>query len=131
MNQTDAAKFEGWCVVEVFGHQKFAGYVSEQALGGASFVRVDVPECVGEPGDPPIPAFTKLFGDAAIYSISPVSEEFARAAAAWLRKRPVDIYMPALYPRETQQTPELMAGEDDAFDGDDGSDDIFSEDYRG
>jgi hypothetical protein len=36
-------KFEGWCVVELFGQQQIAGYVSEQVFGGGAFVRVDVP----------------------------------------------------------------------------------------
>jgi len=41
---SDSKTFESWAIVEVMGHRQFAGYVSEQAIGGASFVRVDVPE---------------------------------------------------------------------------------------
>ncbi len=53
-------KFEQWCVVEIMGHKKFAGFVTEQSVGGTSFVRIDVPE-VAVAGRT-LPAFTKLFG---------------------------------------------------------------------
>ncbi len=36
--------FDTWAVVEVMGHNTYAGRVTEQAIGGASFIRVDVPE---------------------------------------------------------------------------------------
>lgn len=42
-------------VLELFGHQRIAGYVSEYNFAGSSFVRVDVPE-VGN-----TPAFSKMF----------------------------------------------------------------------
>ena len=35
------SSFDSWAIVEIFGHQTFAGRVTEQAIGGASFVRVD------------------------------------------------------------------------------------------
>jgi hypothetical protein len=62
-----AEKFEQWCILEIMGHQTFAGLVSEQAIGGASFVRIDVPEADG------LPAFSKCFGAGSIYCITPVS----------------------------------------------------------
>jgi len=79
-------KFEQWCILEIMGHQRFCGLVSEQTLGGASFVRIDVPESEGQP------PFTKLFGAGSIYCISPVAEDLARAMAKELRKKPVDVY---------------------------------------
>lgn len=67
--------FESWAIVEVMGHKRFSGHVTEQSIGGTSFVRVDVPETKRGP------AFTKLLGASSIYCISPVSEEIARADA--------------------------------------------------
>jgi hypothetical protein len=80
-------RFESWCIVELFGHQKLAGVVAEAQIGGCSFIRVDVPETHSQP------AFTRFFGQGAIYSITPVSEEVARAAMDYLRVRPVATYM--------------------------------------
>jgi hypothetical protein len=80
-------RFESWCIVELFGHQKLAGVVAEAQIGGCSFIRVDVPEMHGQP------AFTRFYGEKAIYSITPVSEEVARAAMDYLRVRPVATYM--------------------------------------
>lgn len=81
-------KFDLWAIVEVFGHAKFAGRVTEQAIGGASFVRVDVPEVNSSP------AFTKLFGASAIYSITPVTEELARKAVKACHSEPISVYIP-------------------------------------
>ena len=75
-----------WAIVEVFGHARYAGTISEHTIGGCSFVRVDIPEVAGEP------AFTKLFGNAAIYSITPVSEQIARAVAKSFQSRPLTVY---------------------------------------
>jgi hypothetical protein len=80
-------RFESWCIVELFGHQRIAGRVTEAQVGGCSFIRVDVPETHAQP------AFTRFFGQGAIYSITPVSEEVARAAGEYLRERPVSVYM--------------------------------------
>jgi len=78
--------FDNYCIVELFGHQKIAGRVTEQVIGGQSFVRVDVPQINGQP------AFTRMFGSGAIYSITPVSEEIATQAASSIFVQPVTVY---------------------------------------
>ena len=40
-------KKDQWAIVELFGHQRIAGKISEHAVGGCSFVRIDVPEFNG------------------------------------------------------------------------------------
>jgi hypothetical protein len=89
--------FETWAIVEIMGHRQFAGFVSEQAIGGQSFVRVDVPAVTIQPSKPgdvadELPAFTKLFGAGSIYCISPCTEETARAFAAQSRARSFSVY---------------------------------------
>jgi hypothetical protein len=75
-----------WALVELFGHSRIAGKISEHTLGGCSFVRVDVPENGTTPG------FTKLYGQGAIYAISFVSEEIARGLVKRLEIAPVQSY---------------------------------------
>lgn len=80
-------RFEGWCIVELFGHSQIAGHVSEQSIGGTSFVRVDVPGVKGNS------EFTKFFGGSAIYAITPTTEEIARKAAESLEVRGVSLWL--------------------------------------
>lgn len=100
-------KFEEWCVVEIMGHKKFAGHVSEQSIGGSSFVRVDVPEV--EAGGRKLPAFSKLFGAASIYCLSPCTEETAKAFAAQIRSESFHLYeAPRLPAPSTDEKPSPM-----------------------
>jgi hypothetical protein len=91
MNENNT--FAAWAIVELFGHSQIAGRVTEEAIGGASFIRVDVPEVNGQA------AFTKFYGGGAIYSITPVSEEVVRIAVERMRVRPVStFYLPSPAP---------------------------------
>lgn len=92
----DAAEFETWAIVEVMGHKRFAGFVTEQVVAGPGFIRVDVPEVEGAL------AFTKILGTGSIYAMTPVGEPEARAAAAAFRERPIETWM----------VPQLTAGSD-------------------
>lgn len=113
-------KFDQWAIVELFGHQRIAGRVTEQTIGGCAFVRVDVPECEAVGSNPPTQAFTKLFGNGAIYGISFVDEATARMAARQLRVRPINAFelrralqdLPSVGGMPTRQT-ELLGTEND------------------
>ena len=35
--------FEEWAILELMGHRKLAGKVTEQTIGSSTFVRIDVP----------------------------------------------------------------------------------------
>lgn len=63
--------FESWALVELFGRNRIVGKVTEQSIGGCAFVRVDVPAHGNEP------AYTKFYGNGAIYAMSPVTEQAA------------------------------------------------------
>ena len=77
---------EMWGIVDLFGHTKIAGKIGEQTIGGAAFVRVDVPYVPG------VEAHTRLFGNSAIYSISFTSQAIAESAARKLQSKPVSVY---------------------------------------
>jgi hypothetical protein len=82
--------FSEWAIVDLFGHQRIAGQVSNQNIGSATFVRVDVYE------DSNKVAFTRFFNPSAIYGISPVSKKVALAAAKAIDAKPVQAWdMPA------------------------------------
>lgn len=79
--------FDEWAILELFGHQRLAGRVTAINLSGAAFVRVDVPDIEKEIGAPA--KLSKLLNPSAIYSITPVTEETARAAAKSCSAAPV------------------------------------------
>lgn len=67
------ARFDEWALLELFGHSKIAGRVTAVELGGASFVRIDVPEIDGKQ------AITRYFSPSAIFSITPMTEQTVRS----------------------------------------------------
>lgn len=83
---TEDKKFDLWCLVELFGHQKIAGKCTEQNIAGTNMLRVDVPETEKQP------PFTRFFGSAAIYAINPMDEETAKFYADKLEIAPINSY---------------------------------------
>lgn len=77
-------KFELFAVVELFGHNRVAGKVSEQSIGVATFIRVDVPETTQQP------KFTRILNPQSIYAINPVTEEVANEMAEMITAKPID-----------------------------------------
>lgn len=91
-----------WAIVELFGHARIAGAVSEYSFGGATFTRVDVPD-VTFPDQQyvdgkralvtrTIAGHTKLLGSNSIYSLAFVDEAAALAAAHAIKHEPVKAY---------------------------------------
>jgi hypothetical protein len=84
VNETQkAASYEGWAILELMGHRRLAGYLSEQAIGGAAFIRIDVP------GDGDAPVASQFYSGAAVYCITPTTEAIARAVAKRCDPAPV------------------------------------------
>lgn len=82
-----------WAVVEIMGHKRIAGRVTEEPIAGTNMLRIDVPEVDGRP------AYTVYHGGSAIYGITPCSEELARRAAAdlaYASGSPLPVYIPEL-----------------------------------
>ena len=93
--------FEGWAILELMGHRRLAGWLSEATIGGGSFIRIDVPGPQEEGvtyDDPhgPIVA-TQFYSPAAVYAITPTTEDVARAVATRNQPAPVSRWeLPAL-----------------------------------
>ncbi|MDP3579114.1 hypothetical protein [Methyloversatilis sp.] len=81
---------ETWAIVDLFGHTKVAGRLSEQQIGGSSFVRLDIPEVKSDSIH--IAPHTRLFGAAAIYGITFVDQATATMAARDIRSEPVSMW---------------------------------------
>jgi hypothetical protein len=99
---TTESKPDQFAIVELFGHARIAGRISEQVFGGATLVRVDVPEVTFVERNQfdrnaaertiTIPAHTRSFGGAAIYAINWVDEAAAKLAAQSIKARPIQPY---------------------------------------
>ena len=80
------ATFSQWGLLELMGHRRLAGFISEAQIGGAGFIRIDVP------GDDPgigQPSATQFYSPSAVYAITPLSEEMARRFAKGNQPAPI------------------------------------------
>lgn len=93
-------KFESWMILDLFGHQRIAGFVTEAEIGGCSFVRVDVPAVDGSQ------AISKFYGNGAIYSMTPVSKEIAELFVRRFKPAPLNVYMPEIREIPLNRDPE-------------------------
>lgn len=89
--------FAEWAIVELMGHRRLAGYLSEVELAGKGFLRLDVPTGEG--------SVTQLYNPASVYAITPTSEETARRVAAVSQPAPVQQW----------ELPGAIEGVDDGF----------------
>lgn len=69
MTESKEKGFEGWAILELMGHRRLAGAVSEALIAGAPFVRIDVPTS---------PPMTQFYSAGAIYCLTPSTEELVR-----------------------------------------------------
>lgn len=94
-------KFEQWAILEIMGHNRFAGRVTEETIAGAAFLRIDIP-AHGERAE-----FTKLFSPSSVYAITPVSETIARGVAEELAHVPIGVYDLPEWMRDRLKTKQL------------------------
>lgn len=89
--QKQPESFGVWGILELMGHVKMAGFITEEERFGVKMGRIDVPASDGDE------ALTQYFGGSSIYRLTPVTEEIARAFAISNRPRPVTVYqLPSL-----------------------------------
>jgi hypothetical protein len=92
MTTTDQPAFEGWAIVELMGHRRLAGMVTEAQIAGHAFIRLDVPAPTIGIGDDPEDGVrtdaTQFYSPAAVYCITPTSLETALKVAAMARPAP-------------------------------------------
>lgn len=88
--------FESWAILEIMGHRKLAGRVTEEVIAGSALIRIDVPPVDDREGAygqqlPARPQFTQYFNSSSLFSLTPCTEEVARQAADEFRDYPVEL----------------------------------------
>ena len=88
--------YEGWAILELMGHRRLAGKVSQAEMYGAAFCRIDVPDGDG--------FTTQYYGGSSIYALTPCAEDTARRASVLSRPAPVHAWeLPPQLPGATSQ----------------------------
>lgn len=82
----EEARFESWAIVELMGHRKIAGLVTEKIVAGVPLLRIDVP-AVGESK-----GLTQFYGAQSIYCMTPTTKEICERFAAMRQEAPVSVY---------------------------------------
>lgn len=95
---------KSYAVVEMMGHRKIVGLVTESDISGGQLIRVDVLGSTGEPER------TEYVGVGSIYCLTIVTEEVAKKTAQSYAPRPAWAY--GLESRPDRQLPD---GDDDDY----------------
>lgn len=66
-------EFKQWCILELLGHVRTGGIVTEEERFGGKLGRIDIPQGEG--------FVTQYFGHSSVYRLTPVAEDVARAVA--------------------------------------------------
>lgn len=70
-------------VLELMGHRRLFGYLSEVEVAGSSFLRIDMP--TNSDGE----QVTQLYSPSAVYAITPTSDEIVQSMAPANSPKPV------------------------------------------
>ncbi len=109
--ETQTSKFEGWAVVELFGHSREAGYVTTDYFGSGALFRIEVPplpkrevtlvrpEWINDQlcgagtkiERAAVEGRTRFVGPAAIYALNPCSQDAAFSAIEGMTRREVKV----------------------------------------
>jgi hypothetical protein len=113
----EQTKLETWALVELMGHSRIVGKLSEHVLGANVFLRVDVP------GHGDQPAMTKFFSPSAIYAITPIDEKLAMEQITQWDPKPVAILQSPLLAEKVVSDDYDDEGSDDDYRSKDHDDD--------
>ena len=115
---SEQRSYDEWSIMELMGHRRLAGKVTEQEVAGAGLLRIDV----YTDGDTPVA--TQFYSPSALYCLTPVTEEIARAVAKRNQPEPVQRWeLPAPVAMPTAPAnPYYDTGRDEDDDGTDDDD---------
>jgi hypothetical protein len=99
--ETTTEPFACHAILELLGHRRLAGWLTEAQIAGASFLRLDVP------GPDGALVASQYYSPGSVYAITPTTEEIARAVAASSRPAPVQRWeLPAAPTQPVEGDPE-------------------------
>lgn len=101
-------KIDGWCVVELMGHRRLVGRVTETELAGTGMLEVEVHTPDGT-------VVTQVYSPQALYCLTPITEDSA------MEMLPINVVNPVHrweLPHSVD-TKDMDAEADDYADGDD------------
>lgn len=84
MPEESREPFAEWVILELMGHRRLAGHLTEVEVAGEGFLRLDVYS-----GDSVSPSVTQLYRPGAVYCITPTVEPLARSIAKQSSPAPV------------------------------------------
>lgn len=102
-----------WAILELMGHRRLGGMVSEATIAGSAMLRIDVP------GPDGATMATQFYGGGSVYCLTPTTEAMARAVARTAQPEPVARW-------ELPQLPQSTEG-DRSGDEDNGAPDLGEE----
>lgn len=98
---SETPTFAEWVILELLGHRRLAGYLTEQQIAGHGFLRLDIPGETDSEACAEHFVATQLFNPTSVYAIHPTSEAIARHAAKTYRQAPLQRWeLPAAPARE-------------------------------
>ena len=94
-DQNTQDQFDEWCILELMGHRRLAGKVTEATVAGGAFLRIDV---YGEDKEADALA-TQFYSPSSVYAMTPTTESvcrrFAEARGASEPVNRYDLMLPA------------------------------------
>lgn len=98
VNMESNESFDQWVILELMGHRRMGGRVTEQVIAGSALIRIDVYE-----GDAKEPTMTQFYSTSAVYCMTPVSENVARRFSERHMIPPISEYeLPQLENKENE-----------------------------
>jgi hypothetical protein len=135
MEGANQSSYSGWTLVELFGHQREAGFVTTQYYGDKAMFQVDAPEIeareetltapryidhVFAPAGTvvsrgAIPGRSRLINPGAVYAMNPATEEAVKAAISASERREIKVIS---LPEGKQLAAALPENDEDCDNGD-------------
>ena len=87
--------FEGWAILELMGHRRLGGYVSERTIAGHGMLQIQIFKGPAAPlfDKSQEPDLTQFYSPTSVYCLTPCTEATARAAndSRFMSVHPLDM----------------------------------------